>query len=219
MNEAKKYDNDKVRMELVPMSVVENIARVLTYGATKYSDNSWQNLDNFWNRYKGALLRHLAAIDKGELIDQESGLPHIDHVLCNAMFLSWGYHNGKGITIEQKDLDTSNQQQDETNNALIAFAQDTLGRNTELVEERLLESYSRSLQKELLNKTDLLNILVNVCKKGERDYVIEVVNSDGKVLYSFHAPTFHYVADIINGSLADLIEDINKAINESNDNR
>lgn len=95
-----KDDSNKVRMELVPMSVVENIARVLTYGATKYSDNSWQNLDNFWNRYKGALLRHLAAIDKGELIDQESGISHIDHVLCNAVFLSWGYHNGKGISIE-----------------------------------------------------------------------------------------------------------------------
>ena len=218
MNEAKKYDNDKIRMELVPMSTIESVAKILTFGAKKYSDNSWQGLPNFWNRYKGALLRHLTAISKGEMNDPESGLPHIDHVLCNAMFLSWGYHNGKGITIEQKDLDTSNQQQDETNDALIAFAQDTLGRNTELVEERLLESYSWSLQKELLN-ADLLNILVNIYKKGERDYVIEVVNSDGKVLYSFHAPTFHYVADIINGSLAGLIEDINKAINESNDNR
>lgn len=210
----KKYDEGKVRMELVPMSVVENIANVLTYGAKKYSDNSWQNLPNFWNRYKGALLRHLAAIDKGELIDQESGIPHIDHVLCNAAFLSWGYHNGKGINIEQKDLDASIQQQDETNNALIAVAQDKLGRNTELVEERLLESYSKSLQKELLDKTDLLNILVNVCKKGERDYAIEVGNFDGKVLYSFHAPTFHHITDIINGSLAGLIKDINEAIKQ-----
>lgn len=104
-NKGLKYDQDKIRMELVPMSSIENIAKILTYGAKKYSDNSWQELDNFWNRYKGALLRHLAAIDKGELNDSESGLPHIDHVLCNAMFLSWGYHHGKGISIEEKDLD------------------------------------------------------------------------------------------------------------------
>lgn len=100
-----KDDQDKVKMELVPLSTVENIGRILTFGAKKYGENKWQGLDNYWNRYKGALLRHLAAIDKGELIDSESGLPHIDHVLCNAMFLSWGYHNGKGINIEQKDID------------------------------------------------------------------------------------------------------------------
>lgn len=105
MNEAKKYDNDKVRMELVPMSTIESAAKILTFGAKKYSDNSWQGLPNFWNRYKGALLRHLTAINKGEMNDPESGLPHIDHVLCNAMFLSWGYHNGKGVTIEEKDID------------------------------------------------------------------------------------------------------------------
>lgn len=98
--EGLKYDKDKIRMELVPLSVVESIAKVLTYGAKKYADNSWKELPDFWNRYKGALLRHLTAIDKGELIDEESGLDHIDQVLCNAAFLSWGYHNGKGITIE-----------------------------------------------------------------------------------------------------------------------
>lgn len=100
-----KLDQDKVRMELVPLSVVENIAKVLTYGANKYYDNSWKELPDFWNRYKAALLRHLTAIDKGELIDSESNIPHIDHVLCNAAFLSWGYHNGKGVTIENKDTD------------------------------------------------------------------------------------------------------------------
>ena len=33
MNEAKKYDNDKVRMELVPMSTIESVAKILTFGA------------------------------------------------------------------------------------------------------------------------------------------------------------------------------------------
>ena len=104
-NEAKKYDNDKVRMELVPMSTIESVAKILTFGAKKYSDNSWQELPNFWSRYKAALLRHLAAIDRGELYDQESKLPHIDHVLCNALFLSWGFSHGKGISVPIKDLD------------------------------------------------------------------------------------------------------------------
>lgn len=105
MNESLKYDNGKVRMDLVPLECVESIAKVLTYGVKKYSDNSWQDLPDFWKRYKAALLRHLTAIDKGELIDEESGLFHIDQVLTNAMFLSWGFHNGKAISINKKDID------------------------------------------------------------------------------------------------------------------
>ena len=84
---------------------MENLAKTLTMGAQKYGDNNWQGLPDFWKRYKAALLRHLTAIDKGELIDSESGLPHIDHVLCNAVFLSWGFHHGKAVSINEKDLD------------------------------------------------------------------------------------------------------------------
>lgn len=102
---AKKYDGGKSRMDLVPLDVVENVGKILGMGAQKYSENSWQELPNFWNRYKGALLRHLAAIDRGELYDEESKLPHIDHVLCNAVFLSWGFHHGKGISIPIGDIE------------------------------------------------------------------------------------------------------------------
>ena len=89
-NEGKKYDCGKVRMDLIPLDVVENIGKVLTYGAQKYSDNSWQNLPDFWKRYKAALLRHLT---------------HIDHVLCNTVFLDWGFHHGKAISINTKDIE------------------------------------------------------------------------------------------------------------------
>lgn len=105
METGKKYDTGKVRMDLVPLDIVENVAKILTMGAEKYGENNWQEIPKFWSRYKAALLRHLTAIDKGELLDQESGLPHIDHVLCNAMFLSWGYHHGKGINITTKDIE------------------------------------------------------------------------------------------------------------------
>ena len=105
MGISKKYDEDKVRMDLVPLECIESIAKVLTYGADKYEENSWQELPDFWKRYKAALLRHLTAIDKGELIDKESGLYHIDQVLTNAMFLSWGFHHGKSININTKDVE------------------------------------------------------------------------------------------------------------------
>lgn len=92
---AVKYDSGKSRMELLPLPTLENIAKVMTFGANKYADNGWKSLPNADERYLGALLRHLAAIQKGEVLDPESGLPHIDHVACNAMFLSYFNSLGK----------------------------------------------------------------------------------------------------------------------------
>ena len=84
-----KADKDKPMLELIPPEALEALGRVLTHGATKYSANSWQALDDAKNRYRGALLRHYVAYckDSGGR-DSESGLLHIEHVLCNAMFLA-----------------------------------------------------------------------------------------------------------------------------------
>lgn len=45
----------------------------------------------------GSIKRHLNAIEKGEDYDQESGLLHIGHVLCNAMFLSEYYRTNRSM--------------------------------------------------------------------------------------------------------------------------
>jgi len=65
---------------------VKGVSEVLTYGANKYEPNSWQNVDI--DRYWNALYRHLGALHSGETHDSESGLPHIDHVATNIMFIS-----------------------------------------------------------------------------------------------------------------------------------
>jgi hypothetical protein len=84
-----KYDDEKIRMDLLPFDALAEIGKVLTFGAKKYSDNSWQNLENGQARYSAAMLRHYAAIQSGEIIDKESGLPHAAHMATNAMFLLW----------------------------------------------------------------------------------------------------------------------------------
>jgi hypothetical protein len=101
-----KYDEGKPRMELLPLDVLEEVARVLTFGAKKYKDNTWQKLKNAGKRYKGALLRHLTAIDRGELYDPESGLLHMSHVACNAMFLLYfAMKKGGGKGEQEKGMD------------------------------------------------------------------------------------------------------------------
>ena len=57
--------DDKTRWELMPLDCLEDIARVYTEGAKKYGDNNWQNLENGYQRYKAALLRHLCEFEKG----------------------------------------------------------------------------------------------------------------------------------------------------------
>lgn len=82
-----KYDQDKPRMDLLDADALEGLAKVLTFGAKKYAAHNWRNgIPN--SRLIAALFRHSFALLKGETIDPESGLPHIDHVGCCWMFLS-----------------------------------------------------------------------------------------------------------------------------------
>jgi hypothetical protein len=85
--EALKYDNSKPRMDLVDPLAMEGLAQVLSFGANKYAANNWRN-GLAYSRVMAALLRHASAIQRGEDIDPESGLPHIDHLGCCWMFLS-----------------------------------------------------------------------------------------------------------------------------------
>lgn len=82
-----KHDQGKPRYDLLPAIAIDELAKILTFGAEKYEPNSWQLVDNGLERYRAALLRHTFAIQRGELIDPESGLPHSAHAMCCAAFI------------------------------------------------------------------------------------------------------------------------------------
>lgn len=85
-----KHDQGKPRMDLLidgcPRAL-EAVAGILTFGAEKYADHSWQGVERGEERYKAALLRHLTAVSKGEANDSESGMSHLAHAACNALFI------------------------------------------------------------------------------------------------------------------------------------
>ena len=88
MTQGIKYDQDKPMLNLIDPEAIEGLAAVLTFGAKKYAADNWRDgISN--SRLIASLLRHLFAIMRGEYVDPESGLPHIDHVGCNWMFLSY----------------------------------------------------------------------------------------------------------------------------------
>lgn len=81
-----RYDAGKVPYELIPTHLLESTALVFGYGAKKYAAWNWAK-GMPWTKVIGCLKRHLAAIERGEDIDPESGLPHIGHLMCNALML------------------------------------------------------------------------------------------------------------------------------------
>jgi hypothetical protein len=65
----------------------DSILGVITEGAKKYGDNSWQLVENAEQRYFAALMRHL---DKEEEINADDfNLPHSAHAVVNCIFLQW----------------------------------------------------------------------------------------------------------------------------------
>ncbi len=89
----KKFDQGKPRFDLIDPQFELDLANVMAHGAQKYEANSWQTVPDATNRYRAALRRHLNAIELGELIDPDSGLPHTAHISANAMFLSYLYRS------------------------------------------------------------------------------------------------------------------------------
>ena len=83
-----KLDTEKVRVELLPTDALNEIAKVLTFGAKKYEAGNWATGDGFkWSRLYGALLRHVFAWARGEDTDPESGISHLAHAGCMLLFL------------------------------------------------------------------------------------------------------------------------------------
>jgi hypothetical protein len=81
-----KHDQKKIRWDLVPYDAVNEIAKILTFGAEKYSARNWENgMD--WSRAFGALQRHLTRWFHGQDKDKETGLTHLANAGCCLFFL------------------------------------------------------------------------------------------------------------------------------------
>ena len=83
-----KLDAGKLRPHLVLggfANALEQVVKVGTDGAAKYSDNGWKEVKGGPNRYLDALGRHLLALQKGETHDPLSGSPHLAHIAWNAL--------------------------------------------------------------------------------------------------------------------------------------
>lgn len=110
MTEGKKYDQDKMRYDLVPFRGLDDVVRVLTYGATKYGPDNWRNVERAEERYPAAALRHISAYMQGEPYDRETGISHLAHAICSLLFvLTLDEESGDELTkeLEQRNADNA----------------------------------------------------------------------------------------------------------------
>jgi hypothetical protein len=89
-----KNDQGKPRMELLDSYALEQVSKVLAFGADKYTKNGVRGEHNWrkgiaFSRLIGAVFRHLYAWLRGESTDPETGLSHLAHAGCGIMFLLW----------------------------------------------------------------------------------------------------------------------------------
>lgn len=80
-----RYNEGKPMMSLLPPVALEEVAKVLTYGAKKYSKFNWMKGLPYMEIIDSCE-RHISAWKKGEDID-ESACLHIAHAACNLLML------------------------------------------------------------------------------------------------------------------------------------
>lgn len=81
-----KADAGKLPYHLLPPDAVEEILKVLEFGANKYAPRNWEK-GMAWSRPFSALMRHMWAWWRGENADPETGLSHLAHAGCCILFL------------------------------------------------------------------------------------------------------------------------------------
>ena len=83
-----KADSGKLQWSLLPFEELKDVVRVLMLGAKKYTPDNWKKCDDV-TRYKDALMRHVISYVNGDTTDDESGLSHLAHAVCNCLFLMY----------------------------------------------------------------------------------------------------------------------------------
>lgn len=81
-----KYDSNKMRPTLLPMGSLEEVIKVLEFGAKKYAVDNWKTIPDAQKRYLDAMFRHMIAVANGKTADEESGLHHMAHAVCCGLF-------------------------------------------------------------------------------------------------------------------------------------
>lgn len=99
-----KYDTGKPLVgtlcRIFPNALLE-VGKCIEFGTHKYPEvDNWQRVDDAFNRYQDAMIRHLLKHNIGKELDEETNLYHLSHMAWNALAILELY-------IRSKDNDNS----------------------------------------------------------------------------------------------------------------
>lgn len=104
MTKAERYNDGKPQLSYVLAAryAVEGASMVMQEGCKKYDRDNWKKgMDD--TALIDSMMRHLSKHLDGEFLDSETGLPHVDHALCNALFLSYHHNGRKGVDYAKEE--------------------------------------------------------------------------------------------------------------------
>ena len=83
-----KHDSGKLQWSRFCWAAAAKVMRVMHYGADKYGWDNWRKAETPKDRrrYLDAAYRHMIDYADGEVLDLESGNPHLWHAACSLMF-------------------------------------------------------------------------------------------------------------------------------------
>lgn len=85
---AKKDDNGKPDLSLLPGSAMGEISKAFMYGESRYGRYNFKSHGGMeWTRLIAAIMRHVSAFNDGEDLASDSGLNHIAHAGAGIMML------------------------------------------------------------------------------------------------------------------------------------
>ena len=113
-----KYDEGKPNLSLVFggfNKALLDVGYIGTFGARKYTPNGWKDVENLYERYSSALLRHMFAAMSPrvkDIYDNETGRLHLAHVAWNALaltehmlkYIDYDRYNAEALAQSEKTL-------------------------------------------------------------------------------------------------------------------
>lgn len=97
---AERHNQNKLRWNLVDFKSVEEMLKVLEFGAVRYAPDNWKKGLNK-EEILESTQRHLVELFNNNTIDDDSKLHHMGHIMCNAMF--YLFHERNGTFVKERN--------------------------------------------------------------------------------------------------------------------